>query len=144
MSQTLNEQIEALKALNLSVRHQLEAAEAYVIGINDAVRQLVEIELIEPTMLLGHIIHEARYNHRLGREDSTRVLQAALGIGYGGTGVIVWDSQRYWEFLNFNETQNCEVELNFVPFDDCPSAVKGLLLPQLQPLVTRLCGLAGA
>ena len=111
MSQTLNEQIEALRHLTLSVRRQLESAEAYVTGINEVVRQLVEIELIEPTILLGDIVHEARYNPRLGREDSTRVIQAALAIGDGGIGVIVWDSERYWEFLKRNGPPNCEVDL---------------------------------
>ena len=144
MSQTLNEQIEALRHLTLSVRRQLESAEAYVTGINEVVRQLVEIELIEPTILLGDIVHEARYNPRLGREDSTRILQAALGCGHGDIGAVIWDSEQYWEFLRRNEPPNCEVELNFTPFDECPSAVKGLLLPQMQPLVTRLAELVGA
>jgi hypothetical protein len=40
MSRSLSEQIEALQGLNLAIRHQLESAEAYVPGINDAVERL--------------------------------------------------------------------------------------------------------
>jgi len=144
MPRSLSEQIEALQGLNLAIRHQLESAEAYVPDINDAVDRLVELGLLEPTMLLGDVIFQGAYNPKYGREDSARLLQACLGVGQGGVGVIVWDSERYWEFLRYNQPLSHDVQINFETFENCPDAVKGLLLPHLQPLVARVCQLAGA
>jgi hypothetical protein len=144
MSRSLSEQIEALQGLNLAIRHQLESAEAYVPGINDAVERLINIGLLDRTMLLGDVIFQAAYNPKYGREDSAILLQACLGVGHGGIGVIVWDLERYWEFVRFNQPLTHDIEINFEPFQNCPNAIKGLLLPHLQPLVTRVCRMAGA
>ena len=141
MTRSLNEMIEMLETLNLSVRRQLESAEAYAVGINQVIEHLTGIGLIEPMMLLGDIIHEARYNPRYGKEDSTRLLQAAIGLGYGGIGVVLWDSERYWEFIRSPGPPTSEIEVNFTPFNECPAAVKGLLMPQLYPLTVRVCQL---
>lgn len=142
MTRSLNEMIERLDFLNLSVRRQLESAEAYAVGINQVIEQLSDIGFVEPMILLGDVIHEMRYNPRYGKEDSTQLLQAAIGIGCGGIGVVPWDSEQYWEFNRTQNPPNREIELNLTPFDDCPAAVKGLLMPQLGPLTARVCQLA--
>ena len=144
MPEELHQQLERLQQLNLSVRRSLEAAELYIPQINRQIDQLVLIGLLEPTMHLGDIIYESRYNPAYGAEDSTRLLQAALAPGFGGIGVSPWNSEDYWRFVNFNGSPQAEAIFNFLPFEHCSSAVKGLLVPRVQPLVVRACELLRA
>lgn len=129
--------LEKLRMLNLVLRLRLEQAEARIPGINDLIQQLFTIELVPETALLGLVIFERHYSARTGPQDSSQILQSALLIP-GGLGVIFWDSEEYLAFRNHPPENLQELFLKFVPFDRCGSAVKALLLPQVEPLMERL------
>ncbi len=144
MPSTLNQQLAKLRQLNLSVRQGLEAAELYIPQINQQLSQLLAIGLLPRQMCLGDIIDESRYDSPHGPRDSTWLHQAAIGVGFGGVGAVGWDSNDLWTFIHFEGPIDAQVVLNFVPFADCPSAIKGLLLPQVEPLVRHACKLIRA
>lgn len=129
--------LERLRMLNLVLRLRLEQAEARIPGINDLIQQLFAIELLPETALLGLVIFERHYSAQTGPQDSSQVLQAAILIP-GGLGVVCWDSEDYLAFRNHLPENLQELFLKFVPFDRCGSAVKALLLPQVEPLMERL------
>ncbi|MCA9248075.1 MAG: hypothetical protein KDA42_13195 [Planctomycetales bacterium] len=141
MSNELKSILSQLQELNLSVRHGLEIAELYVPLINQQFDQLHAIGLLERQMCLGDVVHEGRYNAANGPEDSTWLLQAALGISYGGIGIVHWDAHDLWEYRNSDGTINTQMLVNFTAFEGCPSAIKGLLVPQVEPLVLHACRL---
>lgn len=64
------------------------------------------------------------------------LLQAALLVPEG-FGLVAWDRD---EFLSFREQGPGvrDARLRFVPFDELDSALKVLLLPQIEPLLARL------
>lgn len=143
MPRPLSEMIESLRALDLRLRRQLEEAETWVPQINQVVEQLRLLQLLDDSMLLGDIIHQSSYNPAYGPHDSCQLLQAAFGIGYGGLGVVLWDSEDYWRFRNIDRSTptpelQVQMTLNFQPFERCGNAVRALLLPQIRPLVTRI------
>jgi len=129
--------VEQLQYLNLLLRLHLEEAEVRIPEINDLIRQLFTIEFVPETALLGLVIYERHYSALTGPHDSSQVLQSALLIP-GGLGVILWDSEDYLRFRNAPPVDQGELFLKFVPFDQCVSAVKALLLPQVQPLMELL------
>ncbi len=129
--------VDQLRILNLSLRAQLEQAEARIPGINDLIKQLAAIELITESALLGPIIYERQYGVIEGSRDSGQLLQAALLVP-SGFGTICWDSEDYVTFRKHPPQNESQIILNFVPFDSCPSAVQALLLPQVEPLLERL------
>jgi len=129
--------IQQLQHLNLLLRLHLEEAEVRIPEINDLIRQLLTIELVPETALLGLVIYERHYSALTGPQDSSQVLQSALLIP-GGLGVILWDCEDYLRFRNSPPVDQGELFLKFVPFEQCGSAVKALLLPQIEPLMELL------
>jgi len=126
--------IQQLRQLNLSLRIQLEQAEARIPDINELIEQLAAIELISETALLGLVIYEKHYSALSGPHDSSQVIQSALMIP-GGIGVVCWDTEEYLAFRDNPPEDLSELYIKYVPFDSCASAVKALLLPQVEPLM---------
>ncbi|MDB5345002.1 MAG: hypothetical protein JWP89_3379 [Schlesneria sp.] len=137
MSESKRSVINELRQLNLSLRAQLEQAEARVPVINALVAQLAEIELVTEVAILGLVIYQGHYSALTGPHDSGPVLQSALLIP-GGIGVIYWDSEEYAALRKNPHRNEWDLFLRFSHFDDCPSAVKALLLPQVQSLMEQL------
>jgi len=129
--------VERLRQLNLTLRVQLDQAEARIPGINDLIQQLGAIDLLNDAALLGLVIYERHYDLSRGPHDSGQVLQSVLMIP-GGIGVLLWDTEEYLAFRSTPEPDPTTLKLKFVPFDDCEGAVKALLLPQVQPLMELL------
>lgn len=129
--------VEQLRQLNLSLRLQLEQAEARIPVINELIERLAAIELVSETALLGLVIYEKHYSSQSGPQDSSQVLQAVLMIP-GGFGVICWDVEEYLAFRDHPPEDLSNLFLKYVPFDSCVSAVKALLLPQVEPLMELL------
>jgi hypothetical protein len=134
MAESSQNYVDQLRQLNLSLRVQLEQAEARIPGINDLLQQLATIDLVTETALLGLVIFEGHYSVLTGPHDSGPLLQAALLIP-GGLGVIHWDSEEYATFRKAPPQNETELFIKFVPFESCPSAIKALLLPQVEPLL---------
>lgn len=134
--------LERLRQLNLSLRLQLDQAEARIPAINDLIEQLGAIDLLCEAALLGLVIYERHYDLSKGPRDSGQVLQSALMIP-GGIGVLLWDTDEYLAFRSDPDPNEASLFLKFVPFDDCEGAVKALLLPQIEPLMELLMNRLG-
>lgn len=126
-----------LRQLNLSLRLQLDQAEARIPPINDLIEQLGAIDLLSEAALLGLVIYERHYDLSHGPRDSGQLLQSALMIP-GGIGVLLWDTDEYLAFRSNPDPNEAALFLKFVPFNDCEGAVKALLLPQIEPLMELL------
>jgi len=68
--------------------------------------------------------------------DGSLLLQAALLVPEG-FGIIAWDREEYLAARN-SSPRNREARLRFVPFNELGSALKTLLLPQIDPLLAEL------
>lgn len=74
----LNERLRQLREFNTELRQQLEAAEACIPPINDAIEQLARVGLVHDQAFLGPIVYERGYSDRTGPHTSGQVLQSAL------------------------------------------------------------------
>jgi hypothetical protein len=141
MTRNLHAEMAELQALIQNVEHQMCAAEAYVLRFNHLLNELSDADMIDPIMLLGDVIYDTYHSITWTSDVPGRVLQAALGIGYGGAGVVLWDAERYRRLRRENDFSLDDDGLGFSPFEGCPPQVRHLLLPYLEPLMKRLCKL---
>ena len=129
--------IEQLRHLDLSLRSQLEQAEARVQSINENILQLARMQAVSETAILGLVLFHDFSNASSETTDSGHVVQAALTVP-AGFGVINW---RIKQFASFCQTPPPDaggfIHL-FIPFDQCSTGVKTLLLPHVQPLLDLL------
>jgi hypothetical protein len=137
MSETLNRLTEELRQLNLRIRQQLELAEAELPVINDLINQLAVIDLANGVIILGDVVYQRPYNPGAGPSDSGQVMQAAIAIP-GGLGLVLWDSE---VFAASAATDNLEREARsrFLPFANCSSAWKALVMQHAESLIERFC-----
>lgn len=146
MNTSISSHIETLRNLNLQLHHQLEQLEACVPDLNRAVEQLRTLGLLDDAMLLGDVIQQGSYDPRCGPHDSGWVLQAAFGIGGGGLGTVIWDSEAYVSFLRHGHVPPDIRAANFSPLEpleETRPAVRGLMMPQVGPFVVEICRMAG-
>jgi hypothetical protein len=136
----LSLQLETLRQLNLTLRQQLEAAEARVPAINEQIAQLAGIGLIQDAALLGEVVYDKAYSPVPNPTDGSLVLQAAILIP-GGLGLVAWDREEFLAVRDQGPGYR-DTHLRFVSFDELGSALKALLLPQVEPLLDRLCQMA--
>ena len=129
--------LEELNLLALSLHAQLDQAEARVSSINVLINQLAGLDGATETAILGLVIYEGHYSVFTGPHESGPVLQSALLIP-GGIGVVYWASEEYAAIRKNPPKHEKDLLLRFFPFDNCPSAIKSLLLPQVQPLMEQL------
>lgn len=137
MDKNLQSVIDSLQKLNVNIRQRLEQAETYVPVLNAQLEQLGVIDLVNGITLLGDVIHERPYADGSGREESAELVQAAL-LAPEGFGVAIWDLEEYVANQKSPSGSEVDARLRFVPFEQCNSAVKALLLPQVRPLLDRL------
>lgn len=142
MERSLSEMIESLRRLDLKLRSQIDAAETWVPQIDQVVDNLVSIGLLQEMVVLGSVVHTSSYNPQFGPEDSGQIIQAAFGIGLGGFGALRWDSEEYLAFTKDSFDQEL-LQRKIVPFLSLDDATRGLLLPQLRPLIGTITRLAG-
>lgn len=142
MNENLRVRIEELRQLNRAIVHELAIADDYVSKINFLLHDLVRTGEVEPIMLLGDPIFDTRTRARTPLIESGRVLQAAMGVGYGGVGVALWDAEKHKQVMRQRARAAHDNGVNFTPFDECPIEVKHLLLPYIRPLVDRFCELS--
>lgn len=133
----LNERLKQLQQFNTELRQQLEAAEACIPPINDAIEQLARVGLVHDQAFLGPIVYERGYSDRTGPHTSGQVLQSALLVP-GGLGIVLWDSEEYLAFVNSPAPPGSDLFPRFVRFEDCPLGVKALLMLHVRDLFERL------
>lgn len=121
----------------LSLRAQLDQVEARVPDINNAIGELAKMLVLKETAVLGLVIYEGHYSDHPGSAKSTNVVQAALMIPKG-FGVIWWEAKEYLAYRKSPPTSESDCQFRFVPFLECPSAIRTLLLPQVHPLLVML------
>lgn len=137
MSKEFDANIQALKAMNVSIRHKCEQAEAKVQEANLIIRQLGETGWNESAVFLGPVIACLPYPPSTGRSDAGRVVVAMLHVPLG-LGAAIWDSEAYGELQDVDQGLETEAHLAFTPFAECEPAVKALLLGHIEPLFGRL------
>ena len=138
---SITDSLVKLQRLNVSIRAQLEQAEARIPAINVAIEQLSGIQLLPETALLGHVIFERHYCPIVGPTDTSQVLQAALLIPQG-LGIVMWTLDEYITFRNAPNNHQGDITVRFVGFDDLEFAIKGLLMPHTQSLLDRVIQMA--
>ncbi|MCA9248074.1 MAG: hypothetical protein KDA42_13190 [Planctomycetales bacterium] len=97
--------------------------------------RLFNVGLLEQRIYTGKVINEMRHEPY----DSNQVLQAALGVGCGGIGLVAWNCFDYWIYENSDAP--LEVSVSHTSFDQCSPEIKELLLPHVVPLVLDSCDL---
>lgn len=133
---TLTQRIQQLQQLNLTLRQQLEIAEHHLPAINEQIRSLADIDIVSGMALLGTVVYDRSYGPD-GPIDSNQILQAVIMVP-NGFGVCMWDSEEYFRVRQQPRISHGTIQMKFVPFDECGSAVKALLLPHVEPLLERL------
>lgn len=126
--------IEQLRLLDLSLRSQLQQAEARVPSINAIIAELAKMQGVPEYAILGLILYEGLTNVLTGPNESGQVVQVALTVP-GGFGVVNWSSEEFATYCKTPPKTSAGIFRLFIPFDRCPSAVKALLLPHVQPLL---------
>lgn len=136
MGFSFQERLHHLQQLNLEIRQRLEIAELKVSRVNPLLAQLAASRLLNETIVLGAIVFQRPYGALSAVEESGQLIQAALAVP-GGFGAVLWDSE---EFAYLRDTPQLEAEAarKAIPFEQCSTAIKALLLPQLEPLLDRL------
>ncbi len=142
MPRRFQDRIDELRQLNIKLRSQLEQAETFIPELNRQIKQLANLQFAGDTVILGQVVYERHYAARSGPMDSSQVLQAAL-LAPGGIGVVLWDQAEYLAFRSVPEPRQSDVTIRFVSFEECEPAVRGLILPQVEPLMQRLYQLLG-
>lgn len=115
MSKEFDASIRALRAMNVSIRHRCEQAEAKVQEANLIIRQLGEAGWNESAVFLGPVITCLPYPPSTGRGDTGRVVVAILHVPLG-IGVGIWDSEAYYELQGIDQGLDSEAHLAFTPF----------------------------
>ncbi len=134
----LHQRLEQLQQLNLVITRQCELSDAIIPEFNAVLDRLQTLRLIPETVILHGVMHQSSYNASEYRDDSAQIFEAALMMP-GGFGIVIWDVEEY-------VTRNApgfplvdEARLNFLPFDRCPPALRGLLLPHIGPMLEQFC-----
>lgn len=129
--------VSQLRELNLLLRGRFEQAEAQIPPINDQIARLSRVRLLHKTALLGPVIYQRNYSDVNGPHESGQILQVALLIP-GGIGIVSWDSKEYAALREPGRPPEAEAFRYFLPFDECDPAIRGLLLPHMEPLLEQL------
>src|SRR5438045_1864817 len=115
MTKELNRHLEVLQRLNLTLRGQLEVAEAAIGPINRQIQQLADLGWGRTVIIEGSVIMEQTYERGFGDDNSAQLIQAVL-IFLGGIGVTYRDAESWGD-------QNADgppprLGGNFTPFED--------------------------
>ncbi|HEX3658546.1 MAG TPA: hypothetical protein VHV55_22330 [Pirellulales bacterium] len=137
MPENFRSAIQQLRTINVQIRQRLELAEASIPPLNELISQLGTIALAEGPPILGQVVYQQAYLQCQEFCDSALLYQAALLVPEG-IGAAIWDLHEYLA----NEQAPCQAEkdarIKFLPFGNCGSTVKALLLGEVQPMLRRL------
>lgn len=132
--------IRILERCKAGITETLRDADRHVMQVNQVSDTLNGRGELQETMLLGNIIYEPRDSNGKGKG---RLLQAALGVGHGGVGVVLWNVDAYEQQIQSDSPNFAPDGVRFSPYVDCPVEIRQLLLPYLAPLIDRLIELVG-
>ena len=106
--------------------------------INDLLKQLDTIQLGCKRAFLGPVVYQRPYDRGYGAEDLCQVIQATAIAGHG-LGVTLWHAEEYQAFCEQPWPDDHTVLVHFIAFDDLESSIKALLMPEVEPLLNRIC-----
>jgi hypothetical protein len=119
-----------------TLRTFAQAAENRILHINTVIQEVNAIGLLNPTVLLGQLLHQRGYEPVPGGSDSGQVIQAALLVP-GGIGALYWDTETYQSLVQTPEGLEADSWRHFVPFDKCEVAIRAMLAVHHADLVNR-------
>jgi hypothetical protein len=140
MTQNLNSQLDALQQFNLSMRRQLELAEAEIPILNDQIAQFARTGLLFDKALVGNILYSRAYSNPEAGSGGM-LMQAALLVP-GGFGLFEWDTDEYVAIEQSRTLSAIEARIHFRPFEELEPAFKALLLSQVEHLLGQLLTIA--
>lgn len=138
---SINQLIQQLQELSIRLRSQLDQSEAHIVSLNHVVGSIADLNLVTEQVLLGHVVHMRDYTPSAGITDSGIVLQAALSIP-GGLGIVTWDTDVYARARLSPDGLHGEGHHRFMEYASLDPAIRALLLPHVESLLTRLTRLA--
>lgn len=134
MDQNFTDSLEHLKTINLEIRQRLELAEARINSANALLEQLAATQLANERIYMGDVVLCRPYSEQFEQTGYSQLVQAALSIPRG-YGAVFWDSE---ELAALEGTQQLRLEAicRHVHFNQCAPAIKALLLPQFEGLLS--------
>lgn len=137
MTEPLRVAIDQLQQRHELLLSDLDAAGFHVLQINRLLGDLADEGVLEPVMILGDVLFDTRLQATTEGRQSHQVLQAAMGLGYGGVGAVVWNAQKFDRQVRQLDSLS-EEGVNYVPFERCTPEVRRALLPFLTSLLNCL------
>lgn len=105
--------------------------------INLRIEEIVMPAALSGRMILGDIVFDTRNNKRVLQTSKDLLLQAALGIGSGGLGAVIWSAAEYEQFIQNPSGSTDATGLKFRRFNECPEEIRNALLPFVSVLINR-------
>ena len=130
----ISRHLEALQAFNAILRQNLEAAELLIPQINDAIGQLVPIQVVHQTLLTAGVVWRDLYEQGHGPSDSALLYVAALKVRKG-IGAFALDMNALLDLEREKPSEVTYPTANFLPFGECPSCVKASVLSRVPALL---------
>lgn len=136
MNSVLEQQVDALSRLALTIRTGLAQAELAVPPINELLAELAEMgvcnfEYEGPSVYCRPVGRSSDY------DDSFIIYSAAL-VQPGGIGAALWSSCEYSERAEHFYSELIDLRSRFVAFDQCPGPVKALVVSHTGKLLDGL------
>ena len=129
--------IQELRRLTQWIRHVSDQADAKIGAVNELIRDLGGLGWQYGVVILGAVIHEREYEPAPGGHTSTQFVQAAVFVPEG-FGVVLWDSDDFVVRRERPGELEAAAARGFISYRSCEPLLRGLLLAQVEPLVTKL------
>lgn len=115
----------------------IEKLKARMGTLNELIKHLAATGLLGDAVILGPIVHDRHVPPEVGGESFCQLAPAALLVS-GGIGVIYWDLGEFSALKESRDDLSAAAWTGFLPFERCPGAEKGLLLPNIERLLEGL------
>lgn len=136
MNTVLEQQVDALSRLALTIRTGLAQAELAVPPINELLADLAEMGVCN-CEYEGPAVYCRPSGRSSDYDDSFIIYSAALALP-GGIGAALWSSCEYSERGEHFYSEPIDLRSRFVAFDQCPGPVKALVVSHTGKLLEGL------
>ncbi|WP_020476067.1 hypothetical protein [Zavarzinella formosa] len=116
------------------LHHAAEQTEAHIEKANRLIRTLGASGLLVRQAILGPVILQQGYHPDAERPESSQFVQIVLDVPRG-IGIVRWDMDVHYELSQEPGALAADAPSRFVPFDECPVAVKALCFPHIARLL---------
>lgn len=136
MNAVLEQQVDALSRLALTIRTGLAQAELAVPPINELLAELAEMGVCN-FEYEGPAVYCRPAGRSSDYDDAFIIYSAALTLP-GGIGAALWSSCEYSERAERCYSEPIDLRSRFVAFDECPGPVKALIVSHTGKLLDGL------